>query len=325
MTEFAPNDPTKIERWGLWSFSLPWHPGERREGVLIGVATEGDDMRFGEAAPHPGVHDTTAADVADELARWLGLPEGDHCLLRLSPAARFAVESALAPVGAPVTVEINGLARTTAEALSLAEQGYSTVKLKVGDDPLGDAHRVREIHEALPTIRLRLDANRRYSKQDAIIFCKAICDLNIEYIEEPTSDPSDLPEVAAATPLGIALDESTREARLDDLLAHAIAVIIKPSALGRNAALNLARHARSLGLAAVFTSCFESDVGLTAIGQLAAEAGSPGFAAGLGTGAALGGDLLVRPLLPKAGLLSFPPATFTEDLNWDFLTPIATS
>ncbi len=325
MTDPAHNDPITIERWGLWSFSFPWQPGLQREGVLVGVATQGEDMRFGEASPHPGVHNTTAADVAGELTRWLALPTGDRSLLRLSPAARFGIESALAPVGDSVTVEINGLARTTEGALTLAEQGYSTIKLKVGDDALADARRVEAIRAALPDIRLRLDANRRYSKQDAIAFCKAVCDLDTEYIEEPTANPSDLPEVAAATALGIALDESTREAQLDDLLPHATAVIIKPSALGRRAALNLADRAGSLGLAAVFTSCFESDVGLTAIGQLTAQAGSPNFAAGLGTGAALGGDVLVLPLVPKAGLLAFPPATFTEDLNWDFLTPIATS
>jgi len=211
------------------------------------------------------------------------------------------------------------------EALSLAGQGYSTVELKVGDNAAADARRVREIREALPTLRLRLDANRRYNKRDAIAFCNAVCDLNIEYIEEPTAEPGDLPEVAAATTLGIALDESTREAHLDALLPHAKAVIIKPSALGRTAALDLARRAGQAGLAVIFTSCFESDVGLTAIGQLTAQAGTPGLAAGLGTGAALKGDLLVRPLVTKAGLLSLPSATFTEDLNWDFLTPIATS
>jgi len=282
-------------------------------------------MRFGEASPHPGVHQSTADDVADELTRWLTLPTGGSSLLRLSPAARFGLESALAHVAKPITVEVNGLAQSMEEALSLAGQGYSTVKLKVGDNAAADARRVREIREALPTLRLRLDANRRYNKRDAIAFCNAVCDLNIEYIEEPTAEPGDLPEVAAATTLGIALDESTREAHLDALLPHAKAVIIKPSALGRTAALDLARRAGQAGLAVIFTSCFESDVGLTAIGQLTAQAGTPGLAAGLGTGAALKGDLLVRPLVTKAGLLSLPSATFTEDLNWDFLTPIATS
>ena len=325
MTEVSHDEPATIERWGLWSFSLPWHPRGRREGVLVGLATGGQVLRFGEASPHPDVHHTTAEGVADELSRWLTLPPGSGSLRGLSPAARFGLESALAHVAEPVTVEINGLARTTDEALMLAGQGYSTIKIKVGDNATADARRVQEVREALPTLRLRLDANRRYSKRNAIAFCNAVCDLNIEYIEEPTAEPGDLPEVAAATTLGIALDESTREAHLDALLPHAKAVIIKPSALGRTAALDLAGRARQAGLAAVFTSCFESDVGLTAIGQLTVQAGTPGFAAGLGTGAALDGDLLLRPLVPKLGLLSLPSATFTEDLNWDFLTPIATS
>lgn len=325
MTETAREQPTKIDHWGLWGFSLPWHPRGQRKGVVVGLATGGEAMRFGEASPHPDIHHTDAAGVASELGRWLALPQSGRRLLRLSPAARFGVESALAPVYEPVTVKINGLARTTDEACALAAQGYSTIKLKVGDDASEDARRVQEVRASLPAVRIRLDANRRYSKQEAIEFCKAVCNLEIEYIEEPTSNPADLPEIAAATPLGVALDESTREAQLDSLLPHAIAVIIKPSALGRSAALRLADRARSLGLAAVFTSCFESDIGLTAIGQLTAKSGSPEFASGLGTGGAIRGDLLRRPLIANHGVLTLPGATLKEDLNWDFLTPITTS
>jgi O-succinylbenzoate synthase len=325
MIDPGPDSAPELSRWGLWSFSLAWEEGARREGVIVGLSSAGSVLRFGEASPHPGVHHETATEVANELERWLQLPQPDRQIVDLSSAARFSVESALAPVGIPVTVAINGLARTPGEARTLASQGYSTIKLKVGADAESDARWVQEVRESLPNIRLRLDANRRYSKQDAIRFCTAVARLNIEYIEEPTSDPSDIPEVSAATGLRIALDESTREPRLNELLPHASALVIKPSALGRRRGLNLAQRARSLGLSAVFTSCFESDVGLTAIGQLTAQAGSPGIAAGLGTGAALGGDLLVRPLVPRDGLMTFPGAIFEEDLNWDFLTPIATS
>lgn len=325
MTDPGPECPAALSHWGLWSFSLPWRAEARREGVILGLASGGSALRFGEASPHPGVHSQSSTEVANELEGWLRLPEANRRLAALCPVARFAVASALVPAATPVTVPINGLARSPDEARALASQGYSTIKLKVGGDAEADARWVREIHESLPTIRLRLDANRRYSKEDAIRFCAAVADLDIDYIEEPTADPSDLAEVAAATGIRIALDESTREPHLAALLPHASAVVIKPSALGRQAALNLANQARSLDLTAVFTSCFESDVGLTAIGQLTAAAGSPGVAAGLGTGAALGGDLLVHPLTPKDGLMTFPGAIFEEDLNWDSLTPIATS
>jgi O-succinylbenzoate synthase len=325
MTEPGPDSPPELSRWSLWSFSLAWQEGARREGVIVGLSSAGSVLRFGEASPHPDVHAETAPEVASELERWLQLPQPDRQIADLSSAARFGVESALAPVGRTVTVAINGLARTPGEARALASQGYSTIKLKVGGDAEHDAHWVQEVRDSLPTIRLRLDANRRYCKEDAIRFCAAVAPLNIDYIEEPTSDPSDIPEVAAATGLRIALDESTREPQMGELLPHASALVIKPSALGRREALNLAERARSLDLAAVFTSCFESDVGLTAIGQLTAQAGSPGVAAGLGTGAELGDDLLVRPLVARDGLIIFPGAIFEEDLNWDFLTPIATS
>jgi O-succinylbenzoate synthase len=325
MTEAVLDSSPETSRWGLWSFSLAWQEGVRREGVIVGLSSAGSALRFGEASPHPGVHAETASEVASELERWLQLPQPDRQIVDLSPAARFGVESAMAPIGRAVTVAINGLAHTPSEARILASQGYSTIKLKVGGDAERDARWVREVREALPNVRLRLDANRRYSRQDAIKFCTAVAPLNIEYIEEPTSDPSDIPEVAAATGLRIGLDESTREPALDELLDHASAVVIKPSALGRQTALELGLRARSLDLTVVFTSCFESDVGLTAIGQLTAQAGSPGIAAGLGTGAALDGDLLVHPLVPRDGLMTFPGAIFEEDLNWDFLTPIATS
>jgi len=313
---------TRIAQWGLWSFSLGWRSGGQREGVIVGLQTASGTMHFGEASPHPDVHRRTADQVAAELIEWLKQP---GLLNDLSPAARFGVESALAPGSGTVTVRLNGLARTADQALALAEEGYETIKLKVGTDPEADAHWVQGVREALPDVHLRLDANRRYSKAEALSFCRAVVDLDIEYIEEPTQASADLPDLRAATGIRIALDESTREPGLEALLAHADAVILKPSALGHEGSKRLAEEARTLGLTAVFSSCFESGVGITAIGQLAAQSGSPGVAVGLGTGAALVGDLLAQTPTPKGGQLMLRGATKEEDLNWDFLTPIATS
>ncbi|MCO5169841.1 MAG: mandelate racemase/muconate lactonizing enzyme family protein [Planctomycetes bacterium] len=177
--------------------------------------------------------------------------------------------------------------------------GVTTFKLKVGDAPWPrDLARVRAVRAAAPAARLRLDVNGRWSVADAIPRLRALADLGVDLVEQPTP-PGDLAGLARARSEGgvrVALDEGLRgEDDLDAALAtRAIdAVVLKSQALGGLlAAGRLARRAAAAGLEVVVTHALETAVGRA--GALALAAGLPGDPV-CGLGPALAVDVADLP------------------------------
>lgn len=120
----------------------------------------------------------------------------------------------------PAATLVNGLldcqgppAEAAAEAAALLAAGppYAALKVKVGRraDPLEDAAALLAIRAAVgPGVRLRADANRAWSLEQAVAFARAVPAAVLEYVEEPTKDPADLAELYRRTALPLALDES---------------------------------------------------------------------------------------------------------------------
>jgi D-galactarolactone cycloisomerase len=104
--------------------------------------------------------------------------------------------------------EGKGLEELRAEVEGLIEQGFRSVKMKIGclsvDD---DLERVRLVRETLPPgTGLMVDANRAYSPKTALRVAQHLEDLGVLFFEEPTN-PDDLEGaemVAAGSPVPIA-------------------------------------------------------------------------------------------------------------------------
>ena len=72
------------------------------------------------------------------------------------------------------------------EAVSLVEQGYSTLKIKTGVDPEGEIRMIRDIRRAVgPKVRLKLDANQGWNLREAVRVVTAVEDCGIEVVEQP--------------------------------------------------------------------------------------------------------------------------------------------
>ena len=89
-----------------------------------------------------------------------------------------------------VTIPLASLQESVQMALRWASQGFRMLKVKGGVDPAEDVRRVQAIHTALPDHILRLDADGRYSVEDALDVARALEGL-IEMLEQPTP-PDDL-------------------------------------------------------------------------------------------------------------------------------------
>jgi L-alanine-DL-glutamate epimerase-like enolase superfamily enzyme len=88
--------------------------------------------------------------------------------------------------------------------------GFKVFKVKVGKDVEADLARVRAIQEAAGgRASLRLDANRAYSRDDAVSFASRLNPQDIELFEQPCdSDDWDAnAAVALASPVPLMLDE----------------------------------------------------------------------------------------------------------------------
>ena len=301
-----------VEGARLLSYALPLSRPiaglERREGLLVELSAKGQ-RGLGEAAPWPGLHDVSLEGcrqlLHDRLPLFVG-PTGSssvedlaqHAGLRgLPPVVAWGLFSALLDLAAaleerplsqlltpsaPVFVEIAALIVNDGDVdAHLGRRRAAKVKVR----SVADVERARRTRERLGPGDVRIDGNRALRLEEAVALADVARELSVSLFEEPVSRAELSAFAAAGMPL--ALDEALAEPRLDEaLLAHASALVLKPSVLGpaRTLAL-LARPGRKI------LSCpFESVVGRTTLGHLQA-AFSPGLAAGLGTDAFLAEDL----------------------------------
>jgi L-fuconate dehydratase len=77
-------------------------------------------------------------------------------------------------------------------AKQAVRDGFRTIKLKVGADPESDLRRCRIARRAIgPDVGLAIDANQRWDVTEAVERLKPLADLDIAWVEEPTS-PDDV-------------------------------------------------------------------------------------------------------------------------------------
>jgi muconate cycloisomerase len=165
--------------------------------------------------------------------------------------------------------------RARARALELVEEGFDTIKVKVGGDPRDDVARVRAVREAIgPERSLTIDANCGWDADTAIACVRALEDCDIALDEQPTPD-GDFAGLARVR------RETTPPVMADDIcfdLAHARELIrndccdvisVYP---GKNGGIGKSRaiveYAARHGVACSIGSNLEWDVGTAAMAHL---------------------------------------------------------
>ena len=215
---------------------------ERRELLLLKLKTSGGPTGLGEtvamslrggpelAAIERELHDTctqlltglkiTASNLAGTIS---GVAASG-----VSPAALAAVDLALhdllgriegapvwellgAPGASPVRCNATLVAgepeAVAADAERWIEDGFDTVKMKVGVD--GDVAQVAAVRDRIgPGVRIRVDANGAWSAEQAIEKLNSMAGHGIEFAEQPTADLVGLVQTRRAVRVPIAADES---------------------------------------------------------------------------------------------------------------------
>lgn len=197
-------------------------------------------------------------------------------------------------------------------ALSYVELGYSTLKMKGGAGIRADVAMVRAVREAVgDRLRLRLDPNCGYSRDESLELARALEPLDLEYLEQPLPESpiADAAWLKSRTSTPIALNESvTDPASAWEILKQDAAAFLlpdTPQAGGLLPCVEIGSVAAAAGVPCIM-HCGH-DLGLKTAAMLHAAAALPAYGlANDSTYYALERDILDPPLVISRGRIAVP-------------------
>ncbi|WP_324722762.1 o-succinylbenzoate synthase [Lelliottia sp. JS-SCA-14] len=254
-----------------------------RDGLFVHLQ-QGEKQGWGEVSPLPGFSLESLDDAQAALLSWVNAwRDGASPALPDVPSAAFGISCALAELDGtlPEAADYRAAPLCSGDPDELfvalaAMPGEKVAKVKVGlYEAVRDGMVVNLLLEAIPDLRLRLDANRAWTPLKAQQFAKYVNPVyrnRIAFMEEPCKTRDDSRAFAQETGIAIAWDESLREADFEFIAEPGVsAVVIKPTLTG---SLDKVREqvaaAHALGLTAVISSSIESSLGLTQLARIAA-------------------------------------------------------
>ena len=178
-----------------------------------------------------------------------------------------------------LTISLNEPEEMVRDSLEAVAEGYTALKLKVGNDPALDIRRVQAIRDAVgPNVKIRLDANQGWNAKEAVRTIRRFeaDGLDIELIEQPVKahDFDGLKYVTAHVETDIMADESAfgpyEVFRLLSMRACDLVNIKLMKAGGLHNAVKIAHFAETMGIQCMMGCMLESKVGITAAASLAA-------------------------------------------------------
>ncbi|AXH61032.1 MULTISPECIES: o-succinylbenzoate synthase [Providencia] len=274
----------------IYSFSLPMEAGvilryqrlKTRDGLLV-CLQDGDNEGWGEISPLPEFSRETLEEATAEtivrLNEWVKEGKISNSLL---PSVAFGCSCAIAELTGELPEQADYRKAPLCSGdpddliLSLdAMEGEKVAKVKVGlYEAVRDGMVVNLLLEAVPELKLRLDANRSWTRAKADGFAKYVNPDyrdRIAFLEEPCKTREESLQFAAETGISIAWDESVREEGfMVEAQEGVSAIVIKPTLTGSLSYCRyLAEEAHRLGLQAVISSSIESSFGLTQLARIA--------------------------------------------------------
>lgn len=254
-----------------------------RDGLFVHLQ-QNDRQGWGEISPLPGFSLESLAEAEAALLAWVNAWRvGESPALPDIPSAAFGISCALAELEGtlPEAADYRAAPLCSGDPDELFESlaampGEKVAKVKVGlYEAVRDGMVVNLLLEAIPDLRLRLDANRAWTPLKAQQFAKYVNPDyrdRIAFLEEPCKTRDDSRAFAQETGIAIAWDESLREAGFEFVAEPGVtALVIKPTLTG---SLDKVREqicaAHALGLTAVISSSIESSLGLTQLARIAA-------------------------------------------------------
>ncbi|QDJ13294.1 o-succinylbenzoate synthase [Mergibacter septicus] len=262
---------------------------KQREGLLVQIKCDQAEG-WGEIAPLPEFSSETLEQAQQQTIEWLqnwDLARTQQQKLPfdgLFPSVAFGLSCAMAELKDQLTPNANYQVAPLCygdpdQLYTKLEQlnGKKVAKIKVG---LYEANRdgliADMLLEAIPDLSLRLDANRSWSLEKALMFAKYVKPEHrhrIQFVEEPCKTMTLSRQFATETGIAIAWDESVREKNFHLISEPQLnAIIIKPTLIGSlEKCISLIQQAKTLGIEAIISSSLESSFGLSQLARIAQQ------------------------------------------------------
>ena len=284
-------------------------PDTHAENVVVVIHTDEDITGWGECNPYMpicGESMETAFVVGQYLARILIgknplFIAGHHAafdkLIYQNNSIKSAFDIALYDIasqkaGVPLyaflggkkdkdlvidyTISIDSVDKMVSDANKIVADGFTVIKVKLGEDKEKDVARIKAIREAIGNdIPLRIDANGGWNLNTAIETLQALASFNIQYCEEPIArwNYTMMPEVRTQCSIPVMGDESCCDhhdaKRLIELQACNMFNIKLGKSAGIYKATKIAKLAQEAGMFMQVGGFLESRLGFTASAHFA--------------------------------------------------------
>lgn len=274
--------------WSVFRFQLTKKDRSIRLSHLVCWESSTHQKTWAEISPLPGRSLETLDDALMQLISVLKGKEPSF----LFPSVSFALTAGLkqlyfSPI--PICAFLSGSKEEIyAQAFLAKQKGFSSAKVKISQLSLNDAF------DVLQTLRkiflLRVDANQSLSFKDAMSFFSQFPRDAFDFIEEPTWETHQL--ASFSHPFG--LDE-TIERKPDFKFEHLInckAVVVKPMIQGTFVLKSLIKRLKKRKVKLIFSSSYESGLGLMQIASLATQMTKELYPLGLDTQSVFIEDIL---------------------------------
>ena len=278
--------------------------------VLVKIHTDGDQIGYGSGSPVPVITGETVASIVGathfigEQLTGMTLENSELLFQKLnsciigSPSAKAAIDMAIydllgkslniplyqllggksQDMSTDITISLARPEKMVAECKQRVDEGFSIIKIKVGDDPYTDLERLKQINDNLRgDVLIRIDANQGWSAKEAVYVCRELerAKIPIDLIEQPVaaSDLDGMRFVRENTLFPVFADESIFSP------ADALKLIEQSAIDGINIklmkcggiynALKIVAIAESAGLPCMIGSMMESHLSVLAAAHLA--------------------------------------------------------
>lgn len=207
--------------------------------------------------------------------------------------------------------------RARRRARELVEAGFTTIKVKVGVNPVEDVERVRIVRDTIgPQIAMTIDANGGWDVETAIRCIRELESCRLELVEQPIppGDYTGLEKVRKETGAKILADESCFDLiHAQELIRHDCcdAISLYPGKNGGiRKSLQIAELAAQHGIACSIGSNLEWDVGTAAMAHFIVA--TPNMQVELYPGDLLGPDYHELSIARNPLVISGPLTTLNQ-------------
>lgn len=323
-----------------------------RRGFILKCADGKGNIGFGECSPLPGFSKESLEETEEEIKKITSQFLGKNLSINFnelqslstekikSASVKYGFEQSIFNLAAKVdsnfipsnfpdqknfidvnaVIGLDDVESVITKVKTKIMDGFKTIKLKIGrEDPFDDFYLIVTIRDSIGyDHKLRLDANKKWSADEAIEYLNRLYEFDIEYIEEPCEFVPSTFRTCEETQIPAALDESIESIdQVCDLINSSGIqfIVLKPMIIGGFfSVINLINEAEAANKKIIISSAFESVVGKSGLVFLSSLT-KHNSAHGLDTSEFFANNICDDPYPVNGGTIKYDAPVYPPNFN----------